>query len=319
MTPTLSIVIPVFNEEQTLDLLGERLASMMARAAVPCEVVLIDDGSRDRSWEKMTALAAKDPRFGLVRLSRNFGHQIAITAGLDFARGEAVVVMDADLQDPPEVVLEMLARWRAGADVVYGRRGAREGETWFKKASAAAFYRLIGSLSQVEIPVDTGDFRLMSRRAVTALQRLGERNRFVRGMVAWLGFKQEEVVYHRDARAAGETKYPLSKMIRFATDGLLSFSYAPLRLATWIGFTAAAMSLCYVLYAMLAWAFGWGVVRGWTSLVVAVLFVGGVQLLSLGIIGEYIGRIYDEVKGRPLYFTQDVREARVPDAPPVAK
>ncbi len=314
MTPTLSIVIPVFNEEQTLDLLGERLASMMARAAVPCEVVLIDDGSRDRSWEKMTALAAKDPRFGLVRLSRNFGHQIAITAGLDFARGEAVVVMDADLQDPPEVVLEMLARWRAGADVVYGRRGAREGETWFKKASAAAFYRLIGSLSQVEIPVDTGDFRLMSRRAVTALQRLGERNRFVRGMVAWLGFKQEEVVYHRDARAAGETKYPLSKMIRFATDGLLSFSYAPLRLATWIGFTAAAMSLLYVLYAVLAWAFGWGVVRGWTSLVVAVLFVGGVQLLSLGIIGEYIGRIYDEVKGRPLYFTQEVRQAKLPDA-----
>jgi dolichol-phosphate mannosyltransferase len=288
----------------------------MARAAVPCEVVLVDDGSRDRSWEKMLALAGRDPRFALVRLSRNFGHQIAITAGLDHARGEAVVVMDADLQDPPEVVLEMLARWRAGADVVYGRRSARGGETWFKKTSAAAFYRLIGSLAQVEIPADTGDFRLMSRRAVTALQRLGERNRFVRGMVAWLGFKQEEVVYQRDARAAGETKYPLAKMIRFATDGLLSFSYAPLRLATWIGFTAAGLSLCYVLYAVLAWAFGWGVVRGWTSLVVAVLFVGGVQLLSLGIIGEYIGRIYDEVKGRPLYFTQEVREARLPETAP---
>lgn len=304
---TLSVVIPVFNEEEMVPTLHWRLTSVLERAGVSYEVVLVDDGSRDRSWELMCALAEQDPHYVLIRLSRNFGHQIAITAGVDHARGEAVAIMDADLQDPPEVLLEMLNRWRSGADVVYGRRRQRQGETRFKLATASIFYRLMRKLTTVEVPADTGDFRLMSRRAVEALKKLGERNRFVRGMVAWVGYRQEEVLYDRAARQAGETKFPLRKMLRFAADAIFSFSFAPLRIATLFGLVVSGLSFVYAVYAVLSKIFGWDVVQGWASLMVAILFLGGVQLVSLGILGEYLGRVYDEVKGRPLYLAQEVQ------------
>lgn len=312
---TLSVVVPVYNEAAGLDALHERLTSTLQRAALPYEIVLVDDGSRDGSWERMTELARRDPRLVLVRLSRNFGHQIAITAGLDHARGEAVVVMDADLQDPPEVVPRMIERWRAGYDVVYGRRERRLGEGLFKRGTAAVFYRLVRRLTAVDIPADTGDFRLMSRRAVDALRTLQERNRFVRGMVAWVGFRQTALDYVREARHVGETKYPVRKMVRFAGDAIFSFSHVPLRVATWLGLASSLVAFGYAVYAILARLLGWPTVQGWASLMVAIIFLGGVQLISLGVIGEYIGRIYDEVKARPLYLTQAVvrSEKSAPD------
>ena len=312
---TLSVVVPVYDEAAGLDALHERLTSTLQRAALPYEIVLVDDGSRDGSWERMTELARRDPRLVLVRLSRNFGHQIAITAGLDHARGEAVVVMDADLQDPPEVVPRMIERWRAGYDVVYGRRERRLGEGLFKRGTAAVFYRLVRRLTAVDIPADTGDFRLMSRRAVDALRTLQERNRFVRGMVAWVGFRQTALDYVREARHVGETKYPVRKMVRFAGDAIFSFSHVPLRVATWLGLVSSLVAFGYAVYAILARLLGWPTVQGWASLMVAIIFLGGVQLISLGVIGEYIGRIYDEVKARPLYLTQAVvrSEKSAPD------
>ena len=314
--PTLSIVVPVFNEEAILDTLYARVVAVLERSGERFELVLVDDGSRDRSWEKMTAAATRDPRVVLVRLSRNFGHQVAISAGVDAARGEAVVLMDADLQDPPEVILEMIARWREGYDVVYGRRSRRLGESWFKRATAAAFYRVIRRLTSVDIPADTGDFRLMSRRVVDVLKRLEERNRFVRGLVAWIGWRQTAVEYERAVRLAGETKYPLRKMVRFAADAIVSFSIAPLRVATALGLVVSTLSFGYAVYAVLARIFDWDVVQGWASLMVAVLFLGGVQLISLGVIGEYVGRVYDEVKRRPLYVAEVRREGEAPAEPP---
>jgi dolichol-phosphate mannosyltransferase len=315
-TPVVSVVVPVYNEAEILDLLHQRLTETLERSGESFELVLVDDGSRDGSWERMQALAAADPRVVLVRLSRNFGHQMAITAGVDAARGEAVALIDADLQDPPEVVLEMLARWREGYDVVYGRRTRRRGETWFKRASAAGFYRVIRRLTSVDIPADTGDFRLMSRRVVDVLKQFQERNRFVRGMVAWIGWRQTAVTYERAERHAGETKYPLRKMLRFAADAIVSFSFAPLRVATGLGLAASGLSFAYAVYAVLARLLGWGVVHGWASLMVAVLFLGGVQLVSLGIIGEYVGRVYDEVKRRPLYVAEVRRGEHIADAAP---
>ncbi len=313
---TLSVVVPVFNEAAGLDALHERLTATLERAGLSYEIVLVDDGSRDDSWQRMAALAARDPRLVLVRLSRNFGHQIAITAGFDHACGEAVVVMDADLQDPPEVVPGMIERWRAGYDVVYGRRERRLGEGLFKRFTATVFYRLVRRLTAVDIPADTGDFRLMSRRAVDAFRSLQERNRFVRGMVAWVGFRQTAVDYVREARHAGETKYPLRKMVRFAGDAIFSFSHVPLRLATGLGLASSAVGFGYAVYAVLARILGWPTVQGWASLMVAIIFLGGVQLISLGIIGEYIGRIYDEVKARPLYLTDRVVRGQT-SAPPL--
>jgi glycosyltransferase involved in cell wall biosynthesis len=307
--PVLSVVVPVYNEEPLVELLHQRVVEVLERSGESFELVLVDDGSRDRSWEKMCAAAAADARVVLVRLSRNFGHQIAISAGIDAARGEAVVLMDADLQDPPEVILEMVARWREGYDVVYGQRTHRAGESAFKRATAAGFYRVIRSLTAIDIPADTGDFRLMSRRVVEVLKQFQERNRFLRGMVAWIGYRQTAVGYERAARAAGETKYPLRKMVRFAADAIVSFSFAPLRLATGLGLVVSAFSFAYAVYAVLARLFGWDVVHGWASLMVAVVFLGGVQLVSLGIIGEYVGRIYDEVKRRPLYVAEVRRGA----------
>lgn len=269
------------------------------------EIVFVDDGSADRTGELLAMLQAGDPHTRVVRFSRNFGHQTAVTAGLEHATGDAVVLIDADLQDPPELIPEFVARWRDGHDVAYGVRTDRPGETRFKLATAKLFYRLLGRLSNTEIPMDTGDFRLMDRRVVNALMSMPERDRFVRGMVAWVGFRQVAVPYTRAPRFAGESKYPLFRMMRFALDGLTSFSVAPLHAATWIGFIASAMALLGVAYALYLRLFTNIWVTGWTALFIAVLFVGGAQLLSLGIIGEYIGRIYAESKRRPLYLVQE--------------
>ncbi|MGA9997170.1 MAG: glycosyltransferase, partial [Pyrinomonadaceae bacterium] len=267
----------------------------------------VDDGSKDETTALLRQLQAEDGRVRALFLSRNFGHQVAVTAGLEHAAGDGVVLIDADLQDPPEVIAEMVARWRDGYDVVYGARAERTGETRFKLWTAKLFYRLMNRLSHIELPLDVGDFRLMDRKVVDSLLAMPERDRFLRGMVAWVGFRQIAVFYKRAPRHAGASKYPFLKMLRFATDAVLSFSFTPLRLAIWTGFGAIVFAVAGILYAIALRFFfdpsHW--VRGWASIFVAVLFMGGVQLISLGIIGEYIGRIYGEVKQRPLYFVQE--------------
>jgi dolichol-phosphate mannosyltransferase len=304
--PTLSLVIPVFNEEQVLPMLHERLQAFLTTLALPCEVVFVNDGSKDRTFPMLEGLAATEPRYKVLSFARNFGHQVAITAGLDFARGEAVVVMDADLQDPPEVVLEMVAKWREGYDVVYGRRQHREAETWFKLVTAKLFYRFFAAMVPIEVPLDTGDFRLMSRRVVVALRALKETHRFVRGMVAWVGFKQTAVLYDRAGRAAGETKYPLKKMLKFAADGITSFSILPLRASSYLGLAIAALSVVMAVWAMVAHFVYHATVPGWTASIVTTSLLAAVQLVMIGILGEYVGRIYEQVKGRPLYIVGDV-------------
>ena len=304
--PLFSLVIPCLNEEPAIRETYCRLSAVLTAADIQVELVFVDDGSKDKTPEILRELQFEDPRVRVVRLSRNFGHQIAITAGLEHAAGDAVAIIDADLQDPPEVLLEFVKKWLDGYDVVYGVRTEREGETTFKLWTAKAFYRLIGQLSDTKIPLDTGDFRLMDRRVVDALLSMPERDRFVRGMVSWLGFSQISVAYKRAARFAGETKYPLFKMLKFATDGIVSFSILPLRLASWIGFLASGLSVLGIFVVMLERYFGvLGLVRGWSSTVIAVLFIGGVQLVCLGIIGEYVGRIYGEAKRRPLYIVRE--------------
>ncbi len=326
----LSVVVPCKNEEDGLRETHRRLTTALesagtvrnsapdlrpqpvgelktsTRDATTCfEIIYVDDGSTDGTAAVLRELQAADSCVRVVRLSRNFGHQVAITAGLEHASGDAVVIIDADLQDPPEVIGEFLARWREGYDVVYGVRTCRPGETAFKLWTAKAFYRIINRLSDTSIPLDTGDFRLMDRAAVDALLSMPERDRFVRGMVSWLGFSQVAVPYTRAARYAGATQYPLFKMLRLATDGILSFSITPLRLATWTGFAASGLAILGIVYALYAHFFAAHMVRGWTSSLVAVLFIGGVQLICLGIIGEYVGRIYGESKRRPLYFVRE--------------
>jgi len=304
MPPVLSVVVPVFNEEGNLAELHRRLAAVLPSVVDSWEIVFVDDGSRDRSWQLIRDLAAADPHVRGVRFSRNFGHQMAFAAGLDHAGGEAVVIMDADLQDPPELIPELVARWREGHEVVYAVRTRREGETLFKKLTAKLFYRLLRRITQVEIPVDTGDFRLMGRRALEAFRRLPERHRFTRGLVAWVGFSQVGVPYARAARKAGETNYPLRKMLRFAVDAITSFSHVPLQLATWLGFLTSLFAFAYIVVVVVLKFVGisW---PGYTSLMAAILFLGGVQLVMIGLLGEYLGRVYDEVKGRPLYLVQD--------------
>jgi len=270
------------------------------------ELIYVDDGSSDGSWERLSSIAANDTHVRVVRFSRNFGHQVAITAGHDFSKGDTVTTIDSDLQDPPELIPEMIARWREGADIVYAVRTAREGETAFKKVSASLFYRLLSRLSDVEMPVDVGDFRLLSRRATDALQSMPEHHRYVRGMVAWLGFPTASVGYVRDPRIAGETKYPLGKMVRFAMDGILAFSLRPLRIATWLGLLtsgAAFIAAIALVVARLTGAIP--VVEGWASLMVLALLLAGVQLMTIGALGEYIGHIYTEVRARPLYLVSD--------------
>ena len=303
--PTLSLVLPIFNEEEVLPELHRRLQEFLVELRLDAEVVFVDDGSRDRSMDLLRAFAAGDPRYRILSFARNFGHQAAITAGVDHARGEAVVVMDADLQDPPEVVLEMVARWRAGFDVVYGRRRSREGETWFKLLTARAFYRIFGAMIPIEIPLDTGDFRLMSRRVVVALRALRETHRFVRGLVAWVGFKQTALLYDRPGRLAGTTKYPISKMVRFSLDGITSFSVLPLRISLYLGLSMSVASVGITVWAVLAKFAFQRVVPGWTAIVVLVALVASAQFLMIGILGEYVGRIYEEVKRRPLYIVRD--------------
>jgi glycosyltransferase involved in cell wall biosynthesis len=300
--PVLSLVLPIYNEQDVIPELHKRLQQFLAKLGMTAEVLFVDDGSRDRSLELLRGVAAGEPRYRILSFARNFGHQTAITAGVDYARGHAVVVMDADLQDPPEVVLEMVFKWRQGFDVVYGRRRKREGETWFKLVTARVFYRLFAAMIPIEVPLDTGDFRLMSRSVVVALRQLRESHRFVRGMVAWVGFKQTEVLYDRPGRFAGETKYPLRKMVRFALDGITSFSILPLRFATYVGMVTIVASLGVVVWALVAKYVQHHVVEGWTGIMIVVAVFASVQLLMVGILGEYVGRIYEEVKRRPLYL-----------------
>jgi polyisoprenyl-phosphate glycosyltransferase len=313
VAPTYSIVIPILDEEDTLGELHRRVAAVLDQLDGPGEVVLVDDGSTDGSWALMQEVAAADERFRPLRLSRNFGHQIAITAGLDRARGDAVVIIDGDLQDPPELIVEMAARWREGYEVVYAHRTDRVGESRLKLRTASAYYRMLARLSDVEIPRDVGDFRLMDRIVVDAVSHMREHARYLRGMVAWVGYRQTAVDYTRDPRAAGETKFSMGRMLRFATDGVLSFSAAPLRLALRLGLLISMVSFAYGVVAVVLKVTGAFTVPGWTSLVVVTAFLGGIQLVVLGIMGEYVARIHEEVKGRPLYLTYGPESARERD------
>jgi len=301
----LSVVLPVFNESENLPELRERLTKVLDATRLAWEIVFVDDGSRDASFEMMSGYAAEDPRLVVVRFSRNFGHQMALTAGVDAARGRVIAVMDADLQDPPELLPEMLKKVDEGYEVVYAVRTAREGETAFKKGTAHAFYRLMRRWTNVEIPVDVGDFRLMGPRAAAAFRRLRERHRFIRGMTAWVGFRQIGVPYVRPPRTRGETKWPLKKMLRFATDALTSFSYVPLQLSSWLGFAVSLFAFFYIAVVLVLKILRINI-PGWTTLMVFILLLGGVQLILIGVLGEYLGRIYEEVKHRPLYLVSDV-------------
>jgi len=313
--PELSVVIPAFNEEGNVEPMYERLTAALGGLVDGLEIVFVDDGSSDGTWDGISALAARDDRVRGIRFARNFGHQAAVTAGIDAARGLAVVIIDADLQDPPEVIPELVARWREGFEVVYAQRERRDGETWFKKLTARLFYRVLRSITNVDIAVDAGDFRLMGPRALTAFRALPERNRFIRGLVSWVGFPQAGIRYRRDPRHSGRTKYPLKKMIRFALDGITSFSHLPLRLATWLGFAVSAFAFVYILIVIglkmagINWA-------GYTSLMASILFLGGVQLIMIGIMGEDLGRIFDEVKNRPLYLVRESTDGSIPVVPP---
>ncbi len=314
--PTYSFVIPVHNEEGSLPELRERLLQVLRRLDGSAEVILVDDGSTDTSWAIITHIHVLDPRFKGVRLSRNFGHQVAITAGMDLAQGQAVVVMDADLQDPPEVVLEMAERWRDGYEVVYGVRVDRSSDSRFKRTTAAVFYRLLNRLSDVEIPQDVGDFRLIDQRAVEAFRSMREGSRFVRGMYAWVGFRQIGVPYSRDARHAGETKYPLKKMLRLAGDGVIGFSRVPLRLALKLGALAAVASVLGAVAVLGLKLFGGYAVPGWTSILLAVCLLGGLQLAFMGVLGQYIARTYEETLRRPLYVVSQLHGVGSPLNPP---
>jgi len=317
--PQLSLVIPVYNEEDSLPELDRRLRALFAnlpQVGEKWEVVFVDDGSTDNSRSLLVSMAGAESRYRLVGFSRNFGHQFAITAGVDRADGDAVVVLDADLQDPPSVVSDMIDKHRSGYDVVYGVRNKREGETWFKRATAALFYRIIRSITGVAIPLDAGDFRLMSRPVVLTLRALREQHRFVRGMVAWIGFRQTAVYYDREARFAGTTKYPVSKMLKFAIDGITSFSILPLRVATWLGVFAAVCAFGIGAWAIAVRVLGLGTVPGWTTIMFAVALGSSAQLLMTGVLGEYVGRIYEEIKRRPLYIIdKEVNAPRDLDPP----
>jgi polyisoprenyl-phosphate glycosyltransferase len=311
--PRYSFVVPLYNEEETLPELATRLTAVLDGLDGVSEVLLVDDASRDGTFRLLLDLHRRDPRFKPIRLARNFGHQLAISAGIDFALGDAVVIMDGDLQDPPEVVPELVARWREGHDVVYAVRTRREGETWLKRATAGLFYRLLRRLTRTDVPLDAGDFRLVDRRVVDAFKLLRERNRYVRGMFSWVGFDQVGVPYERDARFAGERKYSYRKSLELAVDGIVSFSTVPLRVVLAAGFVIALASFMLGLFALGARVGGWYSTPGWASLLLAISFLGGVQLTLIGVVGLYVGRIADEVKARPLYV---VREAYGLGAPP---
>lgn len=302
----ISVVVPVFNESAGIRAFHERTSKALAvLPGAAYELIYIDDGSADDSWAQLAGFAAGDPQVRVVKLSRNFGHQIAITAGLDRARGDCAVVIDADLQDPPEVIARMVEKWRSGFDVVYGVRSKRRGEGALKLLTASAFYRVLDRITGISIPLDAGDFRLMSRRALDQLNQLREKDRFVRGLVSWIGFPQAGVEYERDERLAGETKYPLRKMLKFAFDGITAFSTAPLKLASWLGYATSLLAFLYLASVFVQRAMG-ATVEGWATIMVALLFLGGVQLICLGIMGEYVGRVFNELKPRPIYIVETV-------------
>ena len=303
--PVISVIAPVYNEAELLGAFCAEMARVLEEIGEPWEIVLVNDGSRDGSLQIMREQHARDPRIKGLSFSKNFGGQMAITAGLDHARGDAVVIIDADLQDPPVVVKELVARWREGYQVVYAQRASRAGETFFKRMTAALYYRVIRGVASVDIPLDTGEFRLLDRRAADALRSMREQHRYLRGLAAWIGFRTIAVPYHRAARTAGETKYTLPMMLRLAVDGITNFSYLPLQLATYAGFIVAGLSLAGILAAILVRLFLGHELAGQTTTLVSVLFLGGIQLIFLGILGEYLGRIYDEVKKRPLYIVDE--------------
>jgi glycosyltransferase involved in cell wall biosynthesis len=303
--PIFTIIAPIFNEIQSIPELYRRVCEVMDSTNEPWELILVDDGSSDGSTGTIREFAERDERVRPVIFARNFGHQLAVTAGLDYSRGKAVVIIDADLQDPPELILDMITKWREGYEVVYAVRTEREGESWFKLITASMFYRLIYRITDVDIPMDTGDFRLLDQKAVNVLNSMRERHRFLRGMSVWIGFKQIGVPYSRAARIAGETKYPFKKMFRFALDAVTSFSYFPLQVATYFGFFLAGISLLAIPVVIATRLAGSQAFFGQATTLIAVLFLGGVQLISLGILGEYIGRLFDEAKGRPLYIVRE--------------
>jgi glycosyltransferase involved in cell wall biosynthesis len=303
--PTYTIIAPIYNEIDNIQVLYQRVSEVMDRTGEPWEFVMVDDGSSDGSTEAIQALQAKDDKIVPVIFARNFGHQIAVTAGLDHSRGDAVVIIDADLQDPPEVILDLIAKWKEGYEVVYAVRAKREGESWFKLFTASAFYRTIQRITDVNIPMDTGDFRLLDRKVVQVMNGMREKHRFLRGMSVWVGFRQTGVEYDRAERFAGETKYPLKKMFKLASDAITGFSYFPLQLATYLGFIATGLSILAILILIVLRLSGSLLLQGQATTLIAVLFLGGVQLISVGMLGEYIGRLYDEAKNRPLYIVRE--------------
>ena len=309
MNPVLSVIAPIYNEEDCLHELHKRMTEVMKTFGESWELVLINDGSKDRSNEIIHSLALQDPEHVRpVIFARNFGHQLAVTAGMDYSRGDAVVIIDADLQDPPELILDMVKKWREGFDVVYAVRSEREGESWFKLATAKLFYRIVYKITDVDIPLDTGDYRLLDRKVVDAMNSMRERHRFLRGMSSWVGFKQTGVEYKRAARFAGETKYPLKKMLKFAVDAITSFSYFPLQVATYLGFILAILSFIAIIVVIILRLSESQALLGQATTLTAVLFLGSIQLITIGILGEYIGRLYDQVKGRPLYVVSEAPE-----------
>lgn len=305
MGQLISIVVPMYFEEEVAQECYNRLKSVMDKTGYDYEFVFVNDGSTDRTIDILTEIALKDKRAKVINFARNFGHQNAVTAGIDYAKGDAIVIIDADLQDPPEVIPLMIEKWKEGYEVVYGKRKTRKGETWFKLVTAKYFYKFLNYMSEIDIPKDTGDFRIIDRKVADVFRQMTERNRFIRGMISWVGFKQTYIEYERDERFAGETKYPLKKMLKFASDGIISFSTKPLKMVMILGFLSVFVSIAVLLYALIVKIIGINVEPGWTSIMVAITFFSGIQLLGLGIVGQYLARIYDESKNRLIYIVRD--------------
>ncbi|MEL6909209.1 MAG: glycosyltransferase family 2 protein [Cyanobacteria bacterium J06598_4] len=301
----ISTIVPLYNESASIPRLFARLIPVLEQLGISYEVICINDGSQDQTIEKLRELNRQNPRIKIVNLSRNFGKEIALTAGLDYASGAAVIPLDADLQDPPELIAQLVAKWREGYDVVYATRRSRQGETWFKKISAKAFYRTIGKMSHVPIPANTGDFRLLDRRVVEAIKQLPERTRFMKGLFAWVGYRQTAILFDREPRYSGQSTWNYWKLWNFALDGIISFSFLPLKVWSYVGTSISLVSLIYALFLVIRTLILGVDVPGYASLMVAILFLGGIQLITLGVLGEYLGRVYEEVKGRPLYFVRE--------------
>lgn len=301
----ISAIIPSYNEQDNVGIMYERMTKTLSKISPDYEIIYINDCSKDQTLLRIKELAAKDTHVKYLSFSRNFGHQIAVSAGLDYCSGKAVVIIDGDLQDPPELIEQMYEKYKEGYKVVYARRTSREGETWFKKATAKIFYRLLASMTSIDIPVDVGDFRLIDQVIVKHLRNMPEKSKYIRGQISWIGYKQTFVNYHRDARIYGKTNYPLRKMLRFALDGITAFSDKPLKIASGLGIVAAIVSLLALVYALVAHFCFNSTITGWTSLILSVLFIGGVQLITIGIIGEYIARINNDVRNRPLYILEE--------------